>query len=90
MEQFLLGGISVASAFVGLFFFRFWARTRDRFFLYFSASFWIESVHRAVLGLYADFAESNPLTFLARVLAYGLILVAILHKNWPRSKRRSS
>jgi hypothetical protein len=87
MEQLLMGGIAVASAFVGLFFFRFWVRTRDRFFLYFTASFWIESVHRATLGLFADVTESNPVTYLVRVLAYGLILLAILHKNRPRSKR---
>ncbi|HSH95030.1 MAG TPA: DUF5985 family protein [Roseimicrobium sp.] len=84
MEQFLTGGIAVASAVVGLYFFRFWRRTGDRFFLYFSASFWIESLHRSALGLFGDIAESNPLTYLARVLAYGLILLAILHKNWRR------
>lgn len=87
MEQLLTGGIAVASAFVGLFFLRFWVRTRDRFFLYFSASFWIESAHRVALGLFADGFESNPVTFLVRLLAYGLILLAILHKNRPRSKR---
>lgn len=81
MEQFLTGGIAIASAAVGLFFFRFWKRTHDRFFLYFTASFWIEALHRSVLALFADIAESNPMTFLVRIIAYGLILLAILHKN---------
>jgi len=87
MEQLLMGGIAVASAFVGLFFLSFWVRTRDRFFLYFCASFWIESLHRVVLGLLGDFAESNPVTYLIRLVSYGLILLAILHKNRPGSKR---
>ena len=86
MEPLLMGGTAVASAFVGLFFLRFWVRTRDRFFLYFSASFWIEALHRTVLGLFTDYAESNPVTYLVRVVAYGLILLAILDKNRPGSK----
>ncbi|MBI5278066.1 MAG: hypothetical protein HY854_16575 [Burkholderiales bacterium] len=85
MEQMLTGGIAVASAFVGLFFSRFWVRTRDRFFLYFSASFYIEAVLRVALGLFAEGVESNPATYLVRLLAYGLILLAILHKNRPRT-----
>jgi hypothetical protein len=86
MEQLLMGGIAVANAFVGLFFFRFWMRTRDRFFLYFCGSFWIEAALRVVLGLLVDVAESNPVTYVARLLAYGLILLAILDKNRPRPK----
>jgi hypothetical protein len=86
MEQLLMGGTAVASAFAGLFFLRFWVRTGDRFFLYFCGSFWIESLHRAAFGLFPDATESNPVAYLLRIAAYGLILLAILHKNRPGSK----
>lgn len=35
----LTGAIALASLLVGLFFFRFWRQTRDRFFLYFALAF---------------------------------------------------
>ena len=36
MEQMLTGAIAVGSLVAGLFFFRFWRHTRDRFFLWFA------------------------------------------------------
>jgi hypothetical protein len=77
----MLGAIAVASALVGLFFFRFWLHTRDRFFLYFALSFWLEAVNRIVLGLQIGATEDASLFYLGRVVAYGLILLAIWHKN---------
>jgi hypothetical protein len=85
MEQMLMGAIAMGWAVAGLFFFRFWKRTRDRFFLFFAASFWIESVDRAALGLWASVNETAPVFYGFRVLSYGLILLAIWQKNRPRS-----
>lgn len=84
MEQIVSGGIVVAWAFAGLFFYRFWRRTSDRFFLYFAASLWIEAVSRLVLGLYPEVTDADPIAYVPRIVAYGLILLAILHKNMPR------
>jgi hypothetical protein len=84
MNQMLTGAIAVASLLVGLFFFRFWRHTRDRFFLYFALSFWIEAGNRVALGLMRDTSENGALLYTIRLLAYGLILVAIWHKNQPR------
>lgn len=81
MNQMLMGGIAVASFLVGVFFLRFWRQTGDRFFLYFALSFWIEAANRVVLGLLADAGEDDVLFYSVRVVAYGLILVAIWHKN---------
>jgi uncharacterized membrane protein HdeD (DUF308 family) len=77
----LTGAIALASFLAGLFFFRFWRQTRDTFFLYFAASFAIEGVNRVVLGLVAVPDEKAPLFYLVRLVAYGLILVAIWQKN---------
>jgi hypothetical protein len=81
MNQMLIGAIAVASLLAGLFFFRFWRHTRDRFFLYFALSFWIEAGNRIALGLLVGANEDGALFYSVRILAYGLILLAIWQKN---------
>ena len=84
MEQMLMGAIAAGWLIAGLFFFRFWRQTHDRFFLWFALSFWLESANRVALGLRADLQEDSPLLYGLRVVAYGLILLAIWQKNRPR------
>lgn len=84
MNQMLMGAIAVASLVAGLFFFRFWHTTRDKFFLYFALSFWLEAGNRVVLGVLVTASELEPVIYLVRVIAYGLILLAILQKNQGR------
>jgi uncharacterized membrane protein HdeD (DUF308 family) len=79
----ITGMIAMASLVIGLFFLRFWRNTNDRFFLYFALSFGIEGVHRIVTTLSFDEHEDSPLHYLVRLLAYGLIIWAILEKNLP-------
>lgn len=80
MNQLLMGAIAFGSLLAGLFFFRFWRSSRDRFFLYFALSFWIEGINRIALGLLTA-SEDTPIFYGVRIIAYGLILVAILQKN---------
>jgi hypothetical protein len=82
----LLGAIAVGSFIAGLFFLRYWWSTRDRFFLFFALSFWIEAVNRIEMAVAHSWSENAPLRYVARVVAYGLILIAIWDKNRPRSK----
>jgi hypothetical protein len=84
MNQMLTGAIAVASLLAGLFFFRFWRHTHDRFFLYFALSFWIEAGNRIALGLLVGADEDGVVFYSVRVLAYGLILLAIWQKNRPQ------
>jgi hypothetical protein len=84
MNQMLMGAIAVGSLLAGLFFFRFWRHSRDKFFLYFALSFWIEGLNRVALGLLVYASEDNPLFYSVRIVAYGLILAAIWQKNRPR------
>ena len=84
MNQMLTGAIAVASLLAGLFFFRFWRHTHDRFFLYFALSFWIEAGNRIALGLLLGADEDGVMFYSVRVLAYGLILLAIWQKNRPQ------
>lgn len=81
MEQLMMGAIAAGSATVALFFLRFWRQTRDRFFLLFAAAFLLEAVDRVGLALVPYAAEDEPVFYMVRLLAYGLILVAIWQKN---------
>jgi uncharacterized membrane protein HdeD (DUF308 family) len=86
VPNFLYGAISMAAAIAALFFLRFYRRTGDRFCLYFFASFALESTSRllAVLLQWGD--QNSEWFYVLRVGAYGLILIAILDKNLPRSQ----
>lgn len=80
----LVGGIATASIIAGLFFFRFWRSTGDRFFMFFALSFWIEGINRLVLYHWVGPNEDAPGYYLIRLVAYGLIIAAIVDKNRVR------
>ena len=80
MNEMLMGAIAAGSFVAGLFFFRFWRSTRDKFFLWFALSFWIEGVNRIALAVSLG-SELEPVFYLVRVVAYGLIVLAIVQKN---------
>jgi hypothetical protein len=81
MDKLLMGAIALGSLLVALFFLRFWNRSRDPFFLYFAASFALEGCNRVALAVVPYAREDEPLFYMVRVVAYGLILVAIWQKN---------
>ncbi len=82
-DAFLTGAISVACFVIALFFLRFWHGTRDRFFVFFALSFALEGVTRGA-ALALQFPDNNPAFYGMRVVAYGLIIVAIWQKNRGR------
>ncbi|MGD9765134.1 MAG: DUF5985 family protein [Candidatus Binatia bacterium] len=86
MSQILLGAIGMASLTAALLFVRFWRTTRDRFFLFFAASFFIEGFNRFLLGLYGSPSEDTPLFYLIRLCAFLLIAAAIIDKNRSRDR----
>ena len=88
MTDLLTGAICMGSIVISLFFLRFWRNSGDRFFLYFALSFFIEGLHRLYSALNDAGGEDSPLHYLIRLLAYGLILWAILEKNLPREGAR--
>ena len=84
MNAMLMGAIAAGNFVAGLFFFRFWRGSRDRFFLFFALSFWLEAINRVALGV-LNSSELEPMFYLLRVVAYGLIVAAILQKNRRKS-----
>ncbi|HEU4708156.1 MAG TPA: DUF5985 family protein, partial [Methylophilaceae bacterium] len=81
MNEFLVGIIAALSLVIGMFFFRFWRKTHDRFFLFFALSFLIEACNRALMVSVSGWQESSPSYYMIRLLAYTLIILAILDKN---------
>ena len=82
----LVGAIATASLVVSVCFLHYWRTTRDRFFLFFALSFAIEGVNRVVLYHFVGPDEDAAGYYVVRLLAYGLIVAAIIDKN--RSSRR--
>jgi len=76
----MTGAIAVCCFVIALFFLRFWRSTRDTFFIYFASSFAIEGVARAATA-FVQLGDNNPVFYGIRVIAYGLIIVAIWQKN---------
>lgn len=76
----LVAGYLVAAAF----FARFWRDTKDRLFLYFAAAFTLLAVQRTALAATA-FEPFDPIWYyVVRLLAFLLIIFAILDKNRGR------
>jgi hypothetical protein len=81
-----IGAIAMASLVISLFFLRFWKTTRDRFFLFFAASFLLEAINRVMTGISVLQNEESPMYYLIRLIAYSLIIIAIIDKNKTRNK----
>jgi uncharacterized membrane protein HdeD (DUF308 family) len=79
----LQGAVGMASGVAALFFLRFWRQTRDSFFLFFAAAFAIDALARFILAFAELSEETQPLVYGARLITFGLIIIAIIRKNRP-------
>jgi hypothetical protein len=84
LTGYLLGVVAMGCFAAALFFFRFYRDTRDRLFLWFGISFLVECLNRSLAALQFFPREDPPLYYAIRLLAYLLILWAIVEKNLPR------
>lgn len=91
MADFLTGIIAMAFGVAGLFFLRFWRDSRDRLFLMFAIAFWILAATRLGLILSGaarhDENNANLALYFLRLAAYGLIIYAIVDKNWLATRK---
>ena len=81
MNAFLAGAVALGSLVIVLFFLRYWRASGDRFFLWFALFFFIEAADRVLLTFIYSMQEDEPVPYLIRLAAYGLILYAIWEKN---------
>lgn len=89
MSGVLAGMITMGFVVAGLFFFRFWWRTRDGLFVTFGVVFWLLAVNQAVVALAIVPREEQPYVYLLRLAAFGLLIIAIIRKNLGRGANRS-
>ncbi|MEO7457693.1 MAG: DUF5985 family protein [Gemmatimonadaceae bacterium] len=81
ISTFASGVLAAAYAVASLFFLKFWRQTRDRLFAYFSAAFALLVIQRVVLGITVAANFDPAANYLVRLVAFLLILVAIVEKN---------
>jgi hypothetical protein len=65
----------------GLFFLRFWRESRDPLFAFFGAAFWLLSLSWVLLALTDPAEDARPYIYAIRLLAFVLIIAAMVIKN---------
>lgn len=83
----LSGAIAMGYAVASLFFLRFWRGTHDRLFLIFGGAFAVLGIQRLALVLSRELAEDQTVLYLVRLVAFLLILWAIIDKNRASPQR---
>jgi hypothetical protein len=81
LVTFIAGAVVAGFALAGLFFLKFWKRTRDELFLAFTAAFWLLGITQALLTFSHVPVEERSWLYLLRLAAFLLILAAIWRKN---------
>jgi hypothetical protein len=87
LSAFLSGAVAMGFGVAGLFFLRFWKKTREELFIAFTLAFWLLGLNQALIDLANIPVEERSWLYLLRLIAFLLILLAIWRKN--RSARRS-
>lgn len=81
--QFVAGLITMGHLVAGLFFLRFWSRTRDGLFAAFAIAFWLLAANQALLASVNIVDEERSSIYLLRVAAFAIIIAAVILKNRP-------
>ncbi len=81
---FLSGIMMVTFAASGLFFLKFWSRTRQPFFLAFALACWMISIERVLMLFVGVGKEIHPSSYILRLVAFSLIMAAFLQANRKR------
>jgi hypothetical protein len=84
MREFLSGATAALCLVAALFFVRFWRQTRDRLFGFFALAFFVLATNWIALAFVPVENEARTLVYVARLVAFILILVAVIDKNRSR------
>lgn len=87
ISDFLNGAIVASCVAIGLRFLSFWRDTRERLFLLFALAFWTFAANWAALEVFQPPSESRFYFYFLRLIAFALILAAILDKNRAAKRR---
>ena len=61
------------------------SESRDRLFAFFGAAFWLLSLSWALLALISQTDDTRPYVYSIRLVAFALIIFAIIDKNRART-----
>jgi hypothetical protein len=81
MNDFLLGALAASFLYAAMFFARFFARTRDRFFAFVCVAFGVMSLNQITLAVLGEDSEYRSWPYLVRLAGFVLILIGIYDKN---------
>ena len=84
MGLFIQGMSAMACIVIAIFFLRFWRSTGDRLFMIFAVAFGLMCLTRALSAVIGPAQLHSSYVYIVRLLAYALILAAIVDKNRPR------
>jgi hypothetical protein len=78
---FMHGAITLACFLIAAKFVKFWRTSKDRFFLWFSSAFFVFAVGWIIRGFATTEGDHAHFVFVPRLVAFLLIIAAILDKN---------
>ena len=84
MAALAAGALTLGWLAIGLFFLKFWSRTRDSLFLAFAVAFVLLAANQAVPVLFGVASEDQGYIYLLRLAAFVVIILAVLRKNFGR------
>ena len=89
LPTFLAGMTTMGFLIAGLFFSRFWVRTRDSLFATFGIAFFLLAVNQAVIRL-ADIPREDLIwAYGLRILAFSMLIYGVIKKNlYPKARER--
>lgn len=87
MQQFVWGLITMGYLVAGLFFLRFWWRTRDLLFGAFAAAFWLLALNQGLVAVAGLPREEQSWVYVLRLVAFLIIIAAVIEKNARRRSR---
>jgi hypothetical protein len=81
MHDFMFGAITMGYLLAGLFFLKFWKRSRDLLFAIFALAFWLLAINETIVTIIAVPREEESWLYLLRLAAFTLLAIAIIQKN---------
>lgn len=82
--DFFSGLIAMGFAVCSAFFVRFWRRTSDSLFLVFSVAFFLLALNQALTTLLGHVFEERSWLYVLRLIAFLIIIIAIVRKNFSK------
>lgn len=80
-HDFIRGAVAMGFLIISAFFLRFWRQSRDRLFALFAVAFILLATNRILLTIFHEDREYSPTLYIVRLLAFLIILLAIVDKN---------